>query len=714
MFVGCNRRLSVSPERPRWPFGETLVFWWVLLLLVQQAQRLVLLAVAGAREPPSARVLLATLGIGVRADLVIAGFAIGASCLVALMAGAIVLVVRRDASAQRVAVRALAITAAVMAAVTFLVETLDLGYYRYSGQRLDFVFLEYVGDVLEELTTRSAVDTQVGRQTVAEVQDLRRWIVPVTGYLAIEIGALATWWLVFRRWAARALAAWQASTPRWAAAALALVIGAGAWGVHPAGPDSVQAAGVGHSMYYALAQNPIWYVGSAMRASVKRQTSVSPAVLAAMPEGRAHRIAQALLSPGATFPDPRYPFVRLPDAAAHPLERRPNVLLLFVEGLDRRYLRRAEAGVRVTPFLDRLMDDSVTFDQFFSNGAQTYHGLFAALCSSLPRHGTAAIKARYANDYLCLPSLLQRAGYRTEMVIGQNRDRNHSRFGLFMARNGLDELVDETTFPASAPRLGLGLTDGALVDRLLMQVRSLRAANRPYFLSALTMSTHHPFAVPDAHPDVRALRAQPDRYLPALRYSDVELERLFSTLQREGLLRDTVLLVLGDHGRHEDFDGALAQRAAGHFLSPLAVWVDASLRPPGYRPRAVPGLASQVDIAPTILGLAGLAPRLSPYVGRDLSCALATDCLPDRVVYVSDVYNNLVGVVDRQGFWFYGLDSHALEHTDLDLRAPSTRRLATDPAVAEHVEHILALYVSSTIVIERNRLWSWKEFGPRL
>lgn len=705
---------AVTHERLRWPFGETVVFWWVLLLLVQQAQRLALIALAGGRERPAPRVLLATMGTGVRADLVIGGFAVTAAFLLALLVGVIVLVVRCRTRAWRAAVRALAIAAAVMAALIFLVDTLELGYYRYSGQRLDFVFLEYVSDVLEELTNGRTTHTQVGRQTVAEVHDLRRWIVPVAGYLALEISAIAAWRLAFRRRVAPALGAWRARMPRVAAAMLALVVGVGAWALHPGGPDTVLSAGVGHSTYYALAQNPVWYLGSAIEASIKERTSVPPAMLKVMPEAHAHHLAQALLLPGATFPDPRYPFVHFGDAALHSLERRPNVLLLFVEALDRRYLHRVEAGVRVTPFLDRLMEESVTFEQFVSNGAQTYHGLHAALCSSLPRHGTAAIKARYAHDFLCLPSLLRSAGYRTEMVIGQNRDRSHSRLGLFMARNGLDELIDETAFPASAPRMGLGLTDGALVDRLLMRVRALRAANRPYFLAALTMGTHHPFAVPNDHQDVRALRALPDRYLPALRYTDLELERLFTTLTHEGLLRDTVVLVLGDHGRPHGFDGPAAQRAAGRFLSPLALWLDTSLRPPGFQARAVTGLASQLDVAPTILGLAGLAPRLSPFVGRDLSCALVSNCLSDRSIYVSDLHENFVGVVDREGFWFYGLDSPMVEHTDLGLRAASTLQPAADLAVARRVEQIFALYVSSTTAIESNRVWSWQEFGPRL
>jgi phosphoglycerol transferase MdoB-like AlkP superfamily enzyme len=433
-----------------------------------------------------------------------------------------------------------------------------------------------------------------------------------------------------------------------------------------------------------------------------------------MPEARALPIARELLVPGGRFVSPRYPLVHVEEPSPPVLARPPSVLLLFLEALDRRFLGRTVAGRRVTPFLDALVEDGVYFERFLANGANTFNGLFASLCASLPRYGTAATKARYANDYLCLPTLLRRGGYRTRMVIGQNRDRSHSRLGLFMARNGLEELIDESGFPRAAPRMGLGLTDGALLDRVRAEIDALRAGGRPYFLTTLTTGTHHPFAVPDAHPDVAALRAAPDRYLAALRYLDLELERFFAGLRRDGALRDTVVLLLGDHGRHERVGGTELENEAGHFTVPLVVWVDPSLRAAAYRPRVVTGLASQLDLAPTILALAGLTPRLSPFAGRDVSCALVADCLPDRPVYLNEVYAQGAGLADRDGFWFYSFPTRALQHLDLDLRGPGRHVPADDPAAAARVERILALYVTANALIENNALWSWREFGDRL
>jgi arylsulfatase A-like enzyme len=297
------------------------------------------------------------------------------------------------------------------------------------------------------------------------------------------------------------------------------------------------------------------------------------------------------------------------------------------------------------------------------------------------------------------------------MVIGQNRDRGQSRFGLFMARNGLDALLDEGDFGPKAPRGRLGVLDSGLFDLMRARIASLQAGERPFFLTTLTTSTHHPFKIPDNHPDVRVLREDPDRYLRALRYLDVELERFLTGLRRDGLLRNTVVVVLGDHGRHEKTGRSDVERRVGHFLAPLFVWLDESLRQPtNFRPRTVSMIASQVDLPPTILSMSGLMPAVSPFIGRDVSCALLTDCQQDNAAYFTSHYDNLVGVAEREGIWLYSFSTGRLEEVDLAASSAPRLRTASDPDAAPRQQRLLSLYVTANLLLERNRLWSSKEF----
>ena len=686
-----------------------LAFWWLLLVVAQQAQRIFLIGAAARRDPPSPAVLGLTLITGLRADLVTAGFGMLVAFVVASVVAAPFL--RHGPSRARAMVaRVFAVAAAIVAVAYVTVLTVDMGYYLYSGHRIDAVFIEYVTDLFGQGRQGQISGSQVGTQTAAELREVGTWAVRIVCYAVVLTAAIVGWRVVFRRALAPRLRAW----PRVTAIVLPVLIAIGAWGVHPNGPDSVQSAPIASSTYYVLAQSPIWILNTPFERASKA-VIIPAAVRVAMPESRAVALARDILLPGARFVSPRYPLVHLEDPRPSPLARRPNVLLLFIEALDRRFLGRTIAGRRVTPFLDSLFADSVTFAQFHANGAQTFHGLFASLCSSLPRQGVAATKARYANDYLCLPTLLTRGGYRTRMVLGLNRDQSHSRLGLFMARNGLEALIDESGFPPTAPRAGLGIADGALFDRVRAEIDALRAGGRPYFLTTLTTATHHPFGMPSTHPDVVALRAEPDRYVPALRYVDLELERFFRGLERDGALRDTVVLVLGDHGRHERVARDDVENAAGHFTVPLAIWLDPSLRTTAvYRPRIAAGIVSQLDITPTILALAGLIPRVSSFGGRDVSCALASDCLPARAAYLSEVYEPGAGLADRDGFWFYAFARRTLDHVDLSLTGPSQRLTAEDPAAGPRIERILALYVTANELIEQNTLWSWREFGDRL
>ena len=708
---------------------STLVFWWGVCLAIQSAERVFLVATTVTSEPPTAATLSKTLGAGFRADLIGAAAGIVIAVVLGLVVGAGLAVAKRCQRGRAVVgspwKRGIAVAAAVVALLMLAVTTADMVYYSYSQQRLDRVFLEDVAGVFVQAADAQLASSQVGRQAAVHLGDSARWAVYMAAFAGTMAAAVALWWFGFARAVGPLLCRCITAAPRMSGAALVLALVATGTGFDLESRLEVHRVSIASSTYYMLAQNPFWFIWDNLEPVIgARVTGAEAELLGTVPEETAVRVVRAMVAPAASFPSPRYPLVHTTmDRPGVRLDRpdqpvpgvgRPNVLLIFVEGLDRRHLGLTVRGIRVTPFLDRLRGESVYFEHFFSNGSSTYHGMFASFCSALPRFGFSATRSHYGSDFLCLPEVLRRGGYRSEMIIGQSRDRNQSHFGLFMARNGLDAFQDEGNFSPAAPRNRLGIVDSALFDLVRSRIEALHAADRPFLLATLTTSTHHPFEVPQEHPEVRALSEQPDRYVTTMRYLDLALERFFSGLRRDGLLRNTVVLVLGDHGRHGKFGRTDAEVKIGNFLAPLFVWMDESpaLRTT-LRPRTVSMVASQVDLPPTILSLTGLMPALAPFVGRDLSCALTRDCQKDNVAYLSNAGENLIGLVDPDGIWLYPLRTQSGVEMAVAVTGSSRVRAVTDPDVAPRQQRLLSLYVTGNLLIEQNRLWSKREFWDR-
>ena len=702
----------------------TLVFWWGVYLVIQSAERLFLVATTISREPPTAATLGTTLRAGFRADLMGAAGGIVIAVVLGLVIGASLAIAKRWRKGQAVPGSpwkvGVTVGAVVVALLMLAVATADMGYYHYSQRRADLVLLESVIDVFSPPTRAHLDSSLVDRQTAAQADGVR-WV----GYAAAFAGAMAAaivaWWLAFTRAVGPLLRRCIAAAPRTSVAVLVLALIATGTSFDREARFHIYRLPIASSTYYTLAQNPFWSLWDSLEQVIgARVAGTEAALLRTVPEETAVRVTRETVAPGAMFPSLRYPLVHtaVGDSGvrlARPDQRdgrRPSILVIIVEGLDRRFLGRTVRGIRVTPFLDRLRGESVYFEHFFSNGASTFHGLFASFCSALPRFSRLSpTRTHYGSDFLCLPEALKRGGYRSEMVIGQSRERGQSHLGLFMARNGLDALHDEGTFAPRAPRNRLGVLDGALLDLVRSRVETLHAADRPFFLATLTTSTHHPFKVPQDHPEVRALGEQSDRYVTALRYFDVELERFFSGLRRDGLLRNTVVLILGDHGRHGRVGRTDAEAMVGNFLAPLFVWMDESLVDPTiFRPRTVSAVASQVDLPPTILSMTALMPGLTPFVGRDLSCAFVRECLADNIAYLSNVSENLLGLVDRDGIWMYPVGGRTGHEMDLGAIEASRERAVIDPQVAPRQQRLLSLYVTGNLLLVRNRLWSTQEF----
>ncbi len=706
-----------------WSYRRLLVFWWVLFLLIQQAQRVCLLPAALSVESPSPALLVNTFWVGLRADLIVATIAV----LVAALLGAVIalpvsFLSGRHALPPRAGgplTTGLMVSSILVGLMIGGLLVLDMGYYYFNQHHLDFVFLEYVEDLFVQTTEVGVEAAQAVSQTEAELRDIGAWAGRLLAFVLLQVGVITLWWLCFTRALAPRLSRWGSASPSLANVVLLLGIGISGVGFHHKGPEAIRTAEISSGTFYTLAQNPVLYASEALRAALEsRMKGGQPLGLTAMPIDEAVRVTQEVIGRGAKYPDPRYPLVRQThESHGVRLAQPANVVIIFIEALDRRFLGRVMQGVRVTPFLDRLREDSVYFENFFSNGVQTSRGLFASLCSYYPRQGHAAMKYLYVHDYLCLPSLLRSGGYRTEMIVSEDGDLNRLR--LFVSRNGLHRLFDVTDFPPEVQRIGsgagLGMPDGALLDLVRTRIGTLQAAEQPWFLATMTLGTHHPFAVPVQNPEITALQNDPDRYAAALRYLDQELERFFSELLGAGLLKNTMVFILGDHGRHEVVGRNELEQQAGHFMAPLFIWMDESLRTPEtFRPRSVTAVASQVDLVPTIVAMNGLMPRVSPFLGQDLSCLLTRDCLDDNFAFLTSVYDDLIGLADSEGLLLYSLRTEKLRGAVLNAEKEVALPSIEDPALAPRYRKLLALYVSSNVVLSRNAVWSWQEIGATL
>ncbi len=745
-------------------FRRTLVFWWILFFLVQQVERLFLLPEAWSAEEPTPGILAKTFLAGLRADLIVATLGILLAVVVARVMWLFPHLIarwRRSISSGLSYQRYFKGVALCLGIFLLLFLTIDMGYYGYHRTHLDMVFFEFVDDLLsprlhhEETIVEAEGTSQAFKQTQAEVQDVKKWGLRVGAFLGAQGIIIVVWCLLFRGFLVTGLVQWSELYPRASRYMLAVALMGGVVGFSPYGPLVMQRAGISSAVYYTLAQNPIWYAGEVGVGNLLfRMTGGKSELLQFMPFEEALELTRETLDLGDTFHDPDFPLVRQLSQSPVRHEYDPiNILIIFVEALDRRYLGRnvslgesshlrsglkgvkpfiyatpqyaenqpssmlggQDKQVRLTPFFDQLKKESVFFENFFTNGDKTASGLFSTLCSYFPRRGWAVMKTRYAHEFLCLPSVLKHAGYRTEMVVGQNRDRNYDHIGLFMARNGLQQLLDENDYPEEAERLGIGMTDNSLLDFLGDRLAVLQRAEQPFFLMTLTTGTHHPYPVPQKHPDVMALQVHEDPYVPALRNVDIQFERFFHNLDGTDLLNNTIVFILGDHGRHEGIGWSDASSRAGHFLSPLFVWIDPSLRDRlPFKPHVVSAITSQVDIVPTILSLVGLTPQWGSFLGKDLNCLLQGICTVKSVAFLSGNHDDTIGIVDQQGMLLYSFHRNILFEATPHGRTFADDRLIEVDGLAVNDENsqlsqrfrrMLALYVTSNLALEQNRIW---------
>jgi arylsulfatase A-like enzyme len=347
---------------------------------------------------------------------------------------------------------------------------------------------------------------------------------------------------------------------------------------------------------------------------------------------------------------PSAPELVAPDFDGEPLvafgDSKTNVLLVFLEGVSGAYIEPiAAANARKPigasmPRLSGIARDHVIFTSFIAQQRQTNRGEYAVLCGDLPRLFFAEAKmSELATNTdtrwrkRCLPAALAEAGYAT--VYLQAAPTSFMLKDQFMPRIGFERSLGEEYFENAYSRNQWGVDDRSFLQQSLQMIDELRDGERPWFLTLLTVGTHHPINVPADF--TRA--ADSDDKWRAFDYLDVAVSEFVSALESRGVLDDTLVLLLSDESQGlrkglSELEIRLSQ-SWGFLVAML----------PGGEKLRVDVPYAQFDIAGSILDWLGLADYARGFSGRSVFRRYATP----RPLVFGNVYVNWAGGVSADG-----------------------------------------------------------------
>lgn len=309
------------------------------------------------------------------------------------------------------------------------------------------------------------------------------------------------------------------------------------------------------------------------------------------------------------FDDDTYPLRRHYVGSAPLPSKRPNFVLIVLEtfrALDMARFNPHHQGPNPTPYLDGLAAhaQSAYYPHFYANAVPTVYA-FMALHTSSYGHSQYAVAKRFGDvQFDALPQRLRAQGYHTAHFTGTDPDWDSQR--LWLTR-----WYDEAYY--SPEDHG---QDRPVFRKARERIRTLGRAGQPFLATIVSISNHTPFQNPEPALAIVQGDAPAQRIRNTMRYTDDVVRELIEGLRDERFFEDTIFLITGDHA----FD--LGERGAVLGMTNLhheTTWVPLIVHGADARlPRGrVERIASHVDIAPTLLELAGDYGPVS-HVGHSL------------------------------------------------------------------------------------------------
>jgi phosphoglycerol transferase MdoB-like AlkP superfamily enzyme len=285
-------------------------------------------------------------------------------------------------------------------------------------------------------------------------------------------------------------------------------------------------------------------------------------------------------------------------------EKPLNVVLISVESLSADYLGVFGNPRGLTPNLDRLASEGMLFMQLYATGTRTVRGLEALALSLPPTPGHSVVK-RPNNDHLfTIGEMFAEKGYEPLYLYGGYGyfDNMENFFG----GNGYT-VIDRKSLAAAEIHYEniWGVADEDLFSLSLRELDRRHAAGRKFFAHVMTTSNHRPYTYPAGRIDIPPGTGADG----AVKYTDWAIGDFIARARTRPWFDDTLFVIVADH--------CAASRGKtdlplDRFHIPMIIYA-----PKHVSPKRIETIASQIDVAPTVLALLNFS-YISRFFGQDI------------------------------------------------------------------------------------------------
>lgn len=237
-------------------------------------------------------------------------------------------------------------------------------------------------------------------------------------------------------------------------------------------------------------------------------------------------------------------------------ELKPNVIFVLMESMSASFMKTYGNEQNLTPNLDSLHNEGLSFTNMYANGTRTVRGMEAVTLSIPPTPGNSIVKRPHNANLYTISNVFKEKGYTNSFFYGG--DGYFDNMNAFYGGNGftiydrgrgsiLSDKIKTTRHQIANNEVTFenawGISDEDIFAKEMKIADQEYAQKKPFFHFVMTTSNHKPYSYPEGKIDIPSGTGRDG----AVKYADYAVGQLIKQAKTKPWFKNTVFIFIADH-----------------------------------------------------------------------------------------------------------------------------------------------------------------------